>query len=114
MRPLAVYSVLRIGLFVVAYVALRALGAQGLLALALAAVIALGLSLVLLRRQRESVAQALLERRTARPADRSAEFLRSDAAAEDAAADVARTDPAPQRNGSHPAPPATHPDSAQQ
>ena len=86
MRSLAVYSALRIGLFVAAYAALLALGARGLLALALAAVISLGLSFVLLRRQRESVAQALLERRTARRG--RPELGQADAAAEDAADDA--------------------------
>lgn len=105
MRPIAVYSALRIGLFLVAYVALVALGAQGLLALGLAAVVSLGLSFVLLRRQRESVAQALLDRRTARPREGFSQFLRADAAAEDAAADAVRP-AAPDRSGAHPAPPA--------
>ncbi|MGF1663450.1 MAG: DUF4229 domain-containing protein [Kineosporiaceae bacterium] len=87
MRPIAVYSALRLGLFAACLVLLLALGARGLLAVLGAAAVSLALSFVILRRQRESVAQAWLasrERRADRPATGEA-----DAAAEDAAIDAA-------------------------
>jgi hypothetical protein len=86
-RPIAVYSALRLGLFTACLVLLLALGARGILAVVGAAVVSLALSFVILRRQRESVAQAWLssrERRAGRPAAGEA-----DAAAEDAAIDAA-------------------------
>ncbi len=91
MRPFAVYSAMRLGLFLSCLVVLLALGARGVLAVLLAAVISLALSYVLLRRQRDSVARALLARRAgvSSTSQSFGEFLRSDAAAEDAAADAA-------------------------
>ncbi|WP_432533187.1 DUF4229 domain-containing protein [Kineococcus arenarius] len=56
------YTVLRLGLFVLCLVALSALGARGWLALAVAAVLSVLLSLVLLRRQREEMAARLQQR----------------------------------------------------
>ncbi|MGF1647993.1 MAG: DUF4229 domain-containing protein [Kineosporiaceae bacterium] len=87
MRPIAVYSALRLGLFAACLILLLALGARGLLAVLGAALVSLALSFVILRRQRESVAQTWLtsrERRAAHPATGEA-----DAAAEDAAIDAA-------------------------
>jgi mannitol-specific phosphotransferase system IIBC component len=90
MRPVAIYSALRLGLFAVCLLAALALGARGLLAVLVAAAVSLGLSYVILRRQRESVAKALLGRRAQRPGS-FGQFLRADAAAEDAAAEAARS-----------------------
>jgi hypothetical protein len=87
-RPIAVYSALRLGLFAAVLMLLLVFGARGIFALVFAALVSLGLSYVVLRRQRESVAQAWLasrERRAARPG-----LGEADAAAEDAAVDAAR------------------------
>lgn len=84
-RPIAVYSALRLGLFAAMLVLLIALGARGLLAVILAAGLSLVLSFVVLRRQRDAVARAWLanrDRRAARPGVGEA-----DAAAEDAVVD---------------------------
>jgi hypothetical protein len=86
-RPIAVYSALRLGLFAACLLLLLALGARGFLAVLGAAVVSLALSFVILRRQRESVAQAWLASREGR-ADRPATG-EVDAAAEDAAIDAA-------------------------
>jgi mannitol-specific phosphotransferase system IIBC component len=56
------YTVLRLGIFVVCLVVARAAGAVGWLALLIAAVVSVLLSLVLLRRQREQMAAALQQR----------------------------------------------------
>ena len=56
------YTVLRLGIFVVCLVVARAVGAVGWLALLIAAVVSVLLSLVLLRRQREQMAVALQRR----------------------------------------------------
>lgn len=87
--PLLVYSVLRLGLFVVVLLVLALLGARGLLLLVLAAVVSLPLSFVLLGGPRERLAVRVAERadpgrRRRSRWDRSAD---ADAAAEDAAAD---------------------------
>ena len=56
------YTVLRLGIFVVCLVVARELGARTWLALLIAAVTSVLLSLVLLRRQREQMALALQQR----------------------------------------------------
>ena len=56
------YTVLRLGIFVVCLVVARELGARTWLALLIAAVTSVLLSLVLLRRQREQMAVALQQR----------------------------------------------------
>lgn len=56
------YTVLRLGIFFVSLVLLRAVGASGVLMVAGAAVISVLLSLVLLRKQREQMATALQHR----------------------------------------------------
>lgn len=99
MRPVAVYSALRLGLFLMCLGLALAFGARGLLAVAIAAAASLTLSFFGLRRQRDQVARALLarrervqERRSGQPEGQArratfAEFLRADAAAEDEVAD---------------------------
>lgn len=62
MNPVAKYTLLRLGLFVAALAVLYALGGDGWLVLLLAAVISLALSYVLLRRQREEMAEEIAER----------------------------------------------------
>lgn len=109
MRPVAVYSALRLGLFLVAMLVLRVLGVGGLLSLVLALVLSMMLSFVILRRQRDAVTLALMNRkggaagqapaapapapapRRRRFADRFADRLAADAAAEDAEADRLRS-----------------------
>jgi mannitol-specific phosphotransferase system IIBC component len=56
------YTVLRLGIFAVCLIVARAVGAVGWLALLIAAVVSVLLSLVLLRRQREQMAAALQQR----------------------------------------------------
>ena len=65
MRPIAVYSVLRIALFLVAFAGFWALGAGPLLAALLAALVSFALAFVLLREQRDDVTRWILERRAA-------------------------------------------------
>ena len=59
MSPYLKYTVLRLGVFVVVLLVLIQLGAHSWLALGLAAVVSVLLSLVLLRRQREEMAARL-------------------------------------------------------
>ncbi len=95
MRPVAVYSALRVGLFLAVLLVLRVLGVGGVLSLVLAVVLAMLLSFLVLRRQRDSVTRALMARQQARsagPARRRRtlrERLAEDAAAEDAATEDA-------------------------
>jgi len=102
-RPIAVYSALRLGLFAATLALLFALGARGLLAVLGAALVSMALSFVVLRRQRRSVALAWLasrERRAGRPGTGEA-----DAAAEDAAVDAAEIAAAAERRTAHRAAP---------
>lgn len=118
MRPVAVYSALRLGLFLVALLVLRLLGVGGLLSLVIALVLSMMLSFVILRRQRDAVTLALMNRKgaattatasatataTTAPAaprprrrrfsERFADRLAADAAAEDAEAERLRRDQA--------------------
>lgn len=98
MRPVLIYSVLRLGLFGLAFVGMLALGARGVLAALLAAIVSLGLSFVLLRTQRDQVALAVVERR-ARRGGRTGRVLDDDSAAEDAALDAAESDAASAETG---------------
>jgi len=97
MRPVAVYSALRVGLFLVVVLALRVLGVSGVLSLVIAVVVAMLLSFLVLRRQRDAVTRALMARDRAkkaagRPRRRSfGDRLAEDAAAEDAATQDAAT-----------------------
>ena len=104
MRPVAVYSALRVGLFLVVVLVLRVLGVSGVLSLVIAVVVALLLSFVVLRRQRDAVTRVLMARDRARkaagrPRRRSfGDRLTEDAATEDAA--TSSTSAAPPAAGS--------------
>ncbi len=91
------YTVLRLALFVAAMGVLYLLGARGILNLALAAVVSMLLSYLLLRGPREALAQEVagrVGRRLDGPADGSRGMLGldDDSAAEDAAVDNAAGD----------------------
>jgi len=83
--PVLRYSLLRLGLFAACLLALS-LVAEGLLLVALAALLSMLLSVVLLARPRDQVAAALAERLERRRAVRRP-LGADDAEAEDAAAD---------------------------
>ncbi len=89
MNPVFVYTLLRLGLFVIALAVLYAVGARGFLAIVLALVVSLVLSYLLLGRQREAVAERIAQR----IADRK-QFpvgkAEDDAAYEDAVDDAVR------------------------
>lgn len=73
-KPLASYFLGRLAVFAAVLLILWALGVGGLLALLIALAVSVPLSFVLLRRQREDVAAALLRRaqhRTATEGERS-------------------------------------------
>lgn len=79
---------MRLGLFVAALLVFALLGAQGWLAILLAAVASLALSYVLLRGPREELSRAIAERAdpsTPRRRGRMARRVEDDAAAEDRA-----------------------------
>lgn len=86
--PLLVYTVLRLGLFVVV-LGVVSLFARGLVPLVLAGVISFALSYVLLRGPRERLAQQVAERAdpARRRPSRMKRSLDDDARAEDAVAD---------------------------
>jgi hypothetical protein len=108
MRPVAVYSALRLGLFLAALVVLRVIGVGGWLSLILALVVSMLLSFVVLRRQRDAVTLALMDRgaKDTPPAQQPREEPRparaprarrrwfSDRVAEDAAVEDAAVDEA--------------------
>lgn len=92
MRPVAVYSALRVGLFLVVLLVLRVLGVGGVLSLVIAVVVAMLLSFVVLRRQRDAVTRALMARdRTRKAAGRPRRRSFRDRLAEDAATEDAAT-----------------------
>lgn len=66
MREVAVYSVLRVGLFLLAFGGFYLAGAGMLLAALLAAIVSFALAFVLLRRQRDDVTRVIVRRRAAR------------------------------------------------
>lgn len=96
MRPVAVYSALRVGMFLACLLVLRVAGVSGLLSVVVAVLVSLLLSFLVLRRQRDAVTRALMERSRARgsgPRRRRRSFsdrLAEDAAVEDAAVADAR------------------------
>ncbi len=114
MRPVAVYSALRLGLFFLALMVLRVLGVGGLLSVVIALVLAMLLSFIVLRRQRDAVTRALMQRKAAaaapvtqapgRPRSRWSfgGRLAEDAAAEDAVQDAAVQDRARDRRPARP------------
>jgi len=87
--PVLVYSLLRVLLFLAATGLLWWAGMRSWFAPLLAAVIAFGLSYVLLPRQRDAAALHLAQRAEQRRASRASGGPRGDEAAEDAEADQA-------------------------
>jgi len=87
MRDVLLYSVLRLGIFLLVWVALIAAGIHYLLAGALAALIAMLLSILLLRGPREGAAQRWKASDEARRERRSDQAPDEDAAEEDALLD---------------------------
>lgn len=81
--PLVTYTLLRLGVFVVALAALWFAGMGSWLLLVVAAVVAAALSYVLFRKQRDAAVAWLAERR-----ERKEQERQDDAAAEDAIADA--------------------------
>jgi hypothetical protein len=91
--PLLTFTVLRLGLFVLALGVLYLLGARDWLLLLLAAFVSMALSYVVLRGPRERLAVSLTERAERRGERRQA--TRSDEDVEDSAVDEAPEGPAP-------------------
>ncbi len=87
--PVVTYSLLRLGVFVLAIVGLWLAGMGGWLLVVVAAVVAAALSYVLFGRQRVAAAQWIADRR-APGAPRFSRAVEEDAAAEDAIADRLR------------------------
>lgn len=85
--PVVVFSLMRLALFAVCFVALWWIGMRSWLAAIVAAFLAWGLSYVLLTRQRDAAARHIAARvERGRPPD-------EDALVEDAADDAARREP---------------------
>ena len=82
--PLLRYTVLRLALFVASLGVFGLLGVRGVALLLLSALVSLGLSYVLLRRQRDAVATVLAERSRNRLDRRHPGGVDADAATEDA------------------------------
>jgi hypothetical protein len=99
-----IYSVQRLALFVAALLVFLLLGAEPVLAVILAAATSMGLSYVLLRRQREAVAARVAARIERRSAEGPYVEVDADTAAEDAADDAirARSEPADQARSAGP------------
>ena len=98
MNPVLRYALLRLGLFAVVLVVLYLLGGRGVLLVAVAALLSLPLSLLLLRRQRDAMSREVDERVQRRARARAAgDALPADpdAAAEDAEDERRRQDPPP-------------------
>lgn len=99
--PVIIYSVLRLGLFALALVALGVVGMGGWLLVLVAALVAWAVSYAVLGARRDAAALWIAERRGAvRP--RFGAGVESDAAAEDAAAEHSTAEPA-----AEPDPPST-------
>ncbi len=77
-RAFLVYSGLRLGLLLVSYAVLVAIGLDGLLAVGGAVLLSALLSLVLLRRQRDAFTDASIARADQRRAEREARRARLD------------------------------------
>jgi len=90
--PTLKYTVMRLGLFVVALAVLYLLGARGLLAVVLAVLVSAMLSFVLLRNQRDEVASQVSQRLQHRMDTRTPPS--QDEQVEDAAADAGHAAPA--------------------
>lgn len=98
--PVIIYSVLRLGLFALALVALSLAGMGGWLLVLVAALVAWAVSYAVLGARRDAAALWIAEHRGARP--RFGARVESDAAAEDAAAEHSTAEPA-----AEPDPPST-------
>ena len=83
MSPYLKYTVLRLGVFVLALVVLKWAGAESWLLLGLAALVSVLVSLVLLRRQREEMAADIQRRIDARTAAGPRKVRDADSEAED-------------------------------
>jgi len=77
-RAFLVYTALRLALLLVSYAVLVALGLDGLLAVGAAVLLSAGLSLVLLKNQRDAFTSASMARADARRAERAARQARLD------------------------------------
>jgi hypothetical protein len=87
------YTLLRLALFAAVLLVLSLAGARGVLLLALTVVVSMGLSYLLLRKQRDAVAGVVAERLAARAGEPHAPG--DDEAAEDAEDDARRAQPRP-------------------
>lgn len=86
--PLLIYSLLRLGLFVLALVGLWFAGMGSWLLVVVAVIVSAALSYVILGKQRDAAVEWLEHRRTApQQGPRLSKALQDDAAAEDAAVD---------------------------
>jgi len=91
--PVVVYSLLRLGAFVLALLGLWLAGMGSWLLVVVAAVVAAALSYVLFGKQRDAAAAWIADRRaTGEQGPRFSRAVRDDAAAEDAIADRLRGD----------------------
>jgi hypothetical protein len=77
-RAFLVYTALRLALLLVSYAVLVALGLEGLLAVGAAVLLSAGLSLVLLKDQRDAFTAASMARADARKAERASRQARLD------------------------------------
>ncbi len=77
-RAFLVYTALRLALLLVSYAVLVALGLEGLLAVGAAVLLSAGLSLVLLKKQRDAFTTASMARADARRAERESRRARLD------------------------------------
>ena len=93
--PVVTYSLLRLGVFLLALLGLWLAGMGSWLLIVVAALVAAALSYVLFGRQRAAAARWLAERRSP-AAPRFSRAVLDDAAAEDAIADRLRTDGPPE------------------
>src|SRR5690606_6096649 len=99
MRPVLLYSVLRLGLFLLVWAALLFAGMHYLLAGAVAALIAMLLSILLLRGPREGAAQRWQEADEARRERRAGTAADEDAEEEDALLDEGGAAQTPEQDG---------------
>jgi hypothetical protein len=88
------YTLLRLALFAAVLLVLSLAGARGVLLLALTVVVSMGLSYLLLRKQRDAVAAVVAERLAARAGQPHAP-AGDDEAAEDVEDDARRAQPRP-------------------
>lgn len=87
MKPWVKYTLVRVGIFVIALVVLALLGVQLWIAAVIAAVVGLCVAYIFFGKLRSAMALEIANRRAARPKD--ADAAAEDGAAEDAAAEDA-------------------------